>query len=700
MKCSNCGEELNDGTVFCPHCGAKVEAQENVAQEPIQEVNEPITQNVAEENESIVEEPVQQPVETVNEPVMEQYTEPVQQSIEEPVMQQNVAQQPIMEQPVMQEPVQQPAVEEPSMQAAPQAETKVETKSNNKRPSIITLVAIIAAIVLVGIIACVLLFGSKSPEKIYKGLIKEAINTSIAGESALANSANITTGFSISTNIDEVEEMMDGLNANVNVQYDRAAQQAVVAADVKKGTDNFLNLKAMADLKEKYAVVGEDNLFSKLVKVDIPDEFYDEMKEYLGDNYTFEVDAKRQKTIANKINAAAEKYMKAEWFSKEKVATEIDGKTKKVTDNCMKITGPELTEYIKNVVVALRMDNEFLNCFDKRDEVIEVLDQIEDSAEDFDDEDMTYTIHLFTGSMNKFMGLAMVQRDEYYEDEDIIEVVKKSEKQYEIDIEQNYYGEVEVLQKIIVDINKNSKKEKDFTVNVDVEDEGYIKVNVNMSEEYNKSLQLLDAASAVKYEELSEDDMQEIYDNLEKSPLYDYISAYTKVSTPTTDGRELPKGVTISQGENFVLSYDDDVIIFEVPNSLEYAYSGNSYLRYTKEDKSGKYANIDVECNYDTIKTFEESLDYYKKSYEDDEDYIDVKLSDAQKIEVDGRTYFKRDFTYTYDGSYSKITRKYTYYYTEINDEYVYSVEVSDDDGIVTDSEIEKLLTITVKLAD
>ena len=69
MKCSNCGEELNDGTVFCPHCGAKVEAQENVAQEPIQEVNEPITQNVAEENESIVEEPVQQPVETVNEPV-------------------------------------------------------------------------------------------------------------------------------------------------------------------------------------------------------------------------------------------------------------------------------------------------------------------------------------------------------------------------------------------------------------------------------------------------------------------------------------------------------------------------------------------------------------------------------------------------------------------------------------------------------
>jgi hypothetical protein len=84
----------------------------------------------------------------------------------------------------------------------------------------------------------------------------------------------------------------------------------------------------------------------------------------------------------------------------------------------MKITGPELTEYIKNVVVALRMDNEFLNCFDKRDEVIEVLDQIEDSAEDFDDEDMTYTIHLFTGSMNKFMGLAMVQRDEYYEDEE------------------------------------------------------------------------------------------------------------------------------------------------------------------------------------------------------------------------------------------------------------------------------------------
>ena len=683
MKCSNCGEELNDGTVFCPHCGAKVEAQENVAQEPIPEENEPIVENVVQqESAPIVEEPVAAPVQepAAAQPVFEQ---PVQQPI-----QQNV-----------QQTVQQPVYEQPVAQAAPQAEVKTETKAKDKRPSVFTLVGIVAAVLVVGIIACIALFGSKSPEKIYKGLIKDALSNSIAGEAVTSNTGNIKTGVTISTNMDDFEDELDGINADVNLQYDRAKKQAVIFANVTKGTSKYLNLKAMADLTEKYAVIGEDNLYNKLVKVDLPEEVDEYLENYLGKDYTFEVDAKNQKTIANKIYAAIEKYTKKEWFTKETLTTEIDGKNKKVTDNCLKITGPELAELMKNVVTDLRMDNGYLNCFRNRDTVVSSLDQVEDMAENLDDEDMIYTVHLYTAG-NKFMGLAMVQRDDYYGDEDIIEIVKKSDKQYEIDIEQNYYGEVEVVETILIDINKDSKKDKDYTITLKNEYDEEMKVNITLSQEYGKNIELLDASSAVKYEDLSEDDLEELYENLQDSDLYDLIEPVLGTSVSTGDGRSLPKGVTVGANQNYVMSYDDDVVIFNVPNSLENSYTGRSFISYNKEDRNGGYASIDVTISYDDIESYEDELEDYLERIQNDDYYKDAKLTDPETIKVGDRTFYMRELTYKYSDLDGEV-RHYKHYYTKINDDYIYTVEIKDeDDQLVTNSEIEKLLTIDVVLAD
>lgn len=677
MKCSNCGEELNDGSVFCPHCGAKVEAQENVAQEPIQEVNEPVVENVVQqESAPIVEEPVAAPVQ---EPVA---TQPVyEQTVQQPVQQ--TVQQPVSEQPVA--------------QATPQAEVKTETKAKDKRPSIFTLIGIVAAVIVVGIIACVALFGSKSPEKIYKGIIKNALS-SIHGEAATSNTGNIKTGITISTNMDDFEDELDGINADVNVQYDRAKKQAVIFANVTKGTSKYLNAKAMADLTEKYAIIGEDNLYSKLVKVDLPENVDEYLENYLGKDYTFEVDAKNQKTIANKIYSAIEKYTKKEWFTKETLTTEIDGKNKKVTDNCLKITGPELAELIKNVATDLRMDNGYLNCFRNRDTVVNSLDQVEDMADNLDDEDMIYTVHLYT-SGNKFMGLAMVKRDDYYGDEDIIEIVKKSDKQYEIDIEQNYNGKLEVVETIIIDINKDSKKDKDFTITAKNDYDEEMKVNITLSQEYGKSIELLDATSAVKYEDLSEDDLQEIYDNLQDSDLYDLIGPVLSSSSNSNDGRRLPKGVTIGANQNYLITYDDVVIIFNVPNSLESSYEGTSIISYNKNDRTGAYSNVNLSYSYQDVEEYSDWLEERKADLADYEYYSDVKLTDEETIKVGNRTFYMRELTYKYTDLDGAVSHE-KYYYTTIDDSYIYTVIVKDDEGIITDSEIEKLLTIEVVSAD
>lgn len=678
MKCSNCGNEVDQNTAYCPFCGTKVDAEP--AQAPVQPVQEPVAAPV---QEPIVEQPVQP---TYQEPVQEQ---PVQAPVQEPVYEHPVKvtlEQPVVEQPVQQaQPAQQTQT---TYQASPK--TSTTSKEGNRR-SLITIICIVAAVALVACILCLTLFGSKSPEKIYKGLISEAVNEAIAGESVTANSAKVTMSLETSTNIDEMKDVLDGARIAADVQYDRAAQQAVVALDVEKGRDKYLNLKAMGDLANEYVVVGEENLFSKLIKAEIPEEFYDELEDYLGKDYTFEVDAAARKKAAKILNSTLEDNMKDEWFSKEKITTQENGK---LTDNMLTIRETELEDFVIAVVKSLRVNNDFLSCFADRDEIVDILDGIEDEFDGMSDEDVVYTFHIYNKSFNKFVGAAVVQKDEYYDREEIVEVEKKSKKEYEIRVEENRYGELEVIQTIDVVVNKLNKNDADVEINMDIEDVGYIKLNVVVSAVYNKGIELLDASSAVDYEDLTEDDMQEIMDNLENSPIYDIVEDYITPTTTSSD-RTIPSGLTLLPGQSFVESYDDDIIVFNVPNSFEEDYGGSSYVRFSKEDKTKYTAYIDVDCEWDSLDEYRDEIENLLDWYTEEDGYSKVSLSKEETVEVGDYTFYKRVFKYTY-GSYTTIR---TYYYTPITDEYTYAVEIDDDDQIVTESEIEKLLTIDVTLA-
>ena len=687
MKCSNCGNEVDPNSAYCPVCGTKVGAE--ATPNPVEQASEPVVDNgyVAPAQEPIVEEPIQQQPVQEEIPVQQPVT-PAQEPVQQPV-------QPVVEQPVQQT-VQQ-TVQQPVQQAQPTYQAAPEPKKANggSKHSVITLACIIAAVAVVIGVLCLVLFGAKSPEKIYKGMLSKAINESLAGEAMTANTANITSAITISTDIDDAKDMLDGLSIDANVQYDKAAQQAVVALNVAKGKEKYLNLRAMGDLINKVAAVEETNLYKKMVKADIPDEFYDALEEVLGKDYTFESDASACKKAAKILYSTIESNIKPEWFSKEKVTTQENGK---LTDNILTIRETELEDVIVATVKSLRTNNDFLNCFTYRDEIVDMLDSIQDEVEDMSDEDVVYTIHYYTKG-NKFAGAAIVHKDEYYEEEEIIEIEKKSKKEYEIRFEENDGRDLEVLQTIKVVVNKLEKNNVDVEVTMEVEDEGYITIAMATTAKYNKAIELLDVDSAVDYTELTEDDIQEIMDNLEESPLYDLVEQYvgtaTSIGGGDDDTRTPPAGITLQPGQNFVASYDDDAVVFSVPNSFEEEYGGSSYVRFSKEDKTKYTAYIDVDCEWDSL---DEYRDYLKNSvsyYSEDNGYSNVKLSDEETVKVGDKSFYKRTFTYTY-GSY---TAKRTYYYTPVTEEYTYAIEIDDDDEIVTSSELEKLLTIQITLA-
>lgn len=665
MKCSKCNNEIEEGCAFCPSCGTKVEEVKETEEVKTQEESTEVkTQEVAEE------------------PVVETKEE---------------------NKDVVKEEVKKEEVKETVNVETP----KKEGSKEKQRHSVITMAIVMVAIILVVAIIAVVALCSKSSEKLFKGFIKSAITELYAGDAATSNSANINASVELSTDIKEIKEVVDGLKVATNVQYNLSDKQVVLGLNLDKKTDSYLSLNSMVDFKDNQVYLSEPNLYDKVIKVEIPEEYQDMIKEYLGEDDFAPVDKAVAKKAAKEIYSTIDANLSKDLFTSEKVTVNINGKDKKVTDNKLTITFEQLKSAVESTTKSLKMNNKFLECYKDRDQIIEALDVIEDAVDELDEEEITVTVHYYTsGLTNKFVGVAIVASNDYG-NEVIFEVVNTEKNVYEINLKETQYSSTETVATAKLVVNKSTDKEKDFSLSMDVEDEGNIQLRVVTSEVYNKGIEALNTSNAIEYTDITDEDYEEIYDNFMNSKLYEVFSPYLEDAVDslvpddesTSTNRDVPAGITLKDGQSFVESYDDDVIVFDVPATFEEEYAGLSYQRFSKEDKTKETAYIDVDCNWDTLEEYEDYIDSNVEYYNEEDGYKDVKVSDREELEVNGVKFYKKIFQYTYQSGSFSYTKTTTYYYTPITDEYVYSVEIDDEDGIVTDAEIKKMLTIDVTLS-
>lgn len=665
MKCSKCNNEIEEGCAFCPSCGTKVEEVKETEEVKTQEESTEVkTQEVAEE------------------PVVETKEE---------------------NKDVVKEEVKKEEVKETVNVETP----KKEGSKEKQRHSVITMAIVMVAIILVVAIIAVVALCSKSSEKLFKGFIKSAITELYAGDAATSNSANINASVELSTDIKEIKEVVDGLKVATNVQYNLSDKQVVLGLNLDKKTDSYLSLNSMVDFKDNQVYLSESNLYDKVIKVEIPEEYQDMIKEYLGEDDFAPVDKAVAKKAAKEIYSTIDANLSKDLFTSEKVTVNINGKDKKVTDNKLTITFEQLKSAVESTTKSLKMNNKFLECYKDRDQIIEALDVIEDAVDELDEEEITVTVHYYTsGLTNKFVGVAIVASNDYG-NEVIFEVVNTEKNVYEINLKETQYSSTETVATAKLVVNKSTNKEKDFSLSMDVEDEGNIQLRVVTSEVYNKGIEALNTSNAIEYTDITDEDYEEIYNNFMNSKLYEVFSPYLEDAVDslvpddesTSTNRDVPAGITLKDGQSFVESYDDDVIVFDVPATFEEEYAGLSYQRFSKEDKTKETAYIDVDCNWDTLEEYEDYIDSNVEYYNEEDGYKDVKVSDREELEVNGVKFYKKIFQYTYQSGSFSYTKTTTYYYTPITDEYVYSVEIDDEDGIVTDAEIKKMLTIDVTLS-
>lgn len=131
------------------------------------------------------------------------------------------------------------------------------------------------------------------------------------------------------------------------------------------------------------------------------------------------------------------------------------------------------------------------------------------------------------------------------------------------------------------------------------------------------------------------------------------------------------------------------MVKFSVPSTFEEEYSGNSYKSYSKNT-----VTVNVNAEYYTADEYTKKIDESLDNYKDKDEYKDFKISEVEEIEINGIKFNKKSLEYTsVSGEYSYVYSR-VYYYTKINDNYVYVVEIKDDSNIMTDNELNKFLTI------
>ncbi len=680
MKCSKCNNEIDENNAFCPFCGSPVEKEEPVAKESEEVVEAP------------VQEKVEEPVVETKEPIVET-KENVEEVVSNEIKKVNV------------------------VKTEKEEETKKETvkPASGNRHSVIT-IAILAVVAVLAVVSIILLvvLSSKDAEGLYKSAIKSAINELYVGEAATADSANLTTSVEISTNNAQIKDFVDGLKATANIQYDLDKNQYVVGLDLSKKSDSYLAASVMADIANNQVFVKENNLYDKVVKVEIPDEYKETVDEYAGE--VSNADKVATKKAANKISSAINDNLSKDLFKTQKVTVNISGKDKKVKDNTVTMTMQQFCDVVKNTAKTLRMDNSFLDLYEDRNSVVSALDSLEDYVDDAIEsmegtaEDVTITVHYYTSGLgNKFVGAAVVFSAGY--NEAYLEIINTAKNTYEINFKGVAYGSTQELGSATVVVNKSTKKEKDITVSAEIEDFGKISVNFVTSSVYNKGITAMDTANAIDVESMSQDDLETIYDNFTNSKLYELLednfgdlSDYFNIggldtpddSSVSTD-KKLPKGVTLKNNQYYVLTYDDDAILYNVPSSLKMYADDENYVLYSKEDKDYNRADVDVTAYLDFDEVEEDIKDRYDSLSEETDYYKNVKLSDTKTVKVGDYTFTTAILTY--ESSYGdKYEEKY--YYTKISDDYAYYLTVENsEDMSITESEIKDLLTLDVHLA-
>lgn len=582
----------------------------------------------------------------------------------------------------------------------------IEDKKNNGKKAPLLVAAILIVAIIIGLVYYFTIY--TKPNQIYKRLIAAGIN-SYTKQVKNANYDTTKTTLNLSAKLDtdtndieqDILDLINNINIGIEAQTDSDAKKMIVNLKSDYNDEKLIDLQFYTDAKEEKTYIKAENLLNKYIELeDLDSEIYSSFNEFL-DNQKMTVGQKQKFKKAMKIlKTELTNVVKEEYCSSQREDINVNGKTINANKNIIKMNEKQLKEELTKVFENLKSNADFINCFENESDITNSIEEIIDNLKDMDDdEDVVIEIAVYTRGV--LQNIEKVSLGSYEEENEVskIDITKTDKNIYsyvisDADNDTSYTGTVMLERK---DNNEGMLK-----LSADIPEIGNLELNIEYKQNLNENIDEIDVSNSVNMSELTDEDSKTLQDNLEKSKLYELIkkisgSSYVNElnSGIEEDDKEdeLEDQTKISTQENEIVTYDNKYkVAFKIPAGYEITYSENDNKTLEKDETTIDILTTPV--NKDEY--YKNSVEEDKEYYESDSDYKNVKLSDVQTMDVNGRTFYYVTLSYEYADFDEDTVYKTKYVWTEISDDNVLYLEIDEPDG-VNDNELKDLLTIDIK---
>ena len=443
------------------------------------------------------------------------------------------------------EPIVAPSVE-PTVTSEPVQSTNTGFEDVNKKSKAGIIIAIIVVILLgVGGYFAYNMFFAKSP---YENAITNAFK--------LLKSGNLSDPFKVTTTV-KIESSSEDYSFLGDYSFDYA-----IAMDAKNGTS-----LATFNLNEKGTSILDVLAYLKDGKAYVQSKKLTD-KTYYFDNVDFKEMTNEEdlRVLADAFEDALIAALKDEKETKKDAKISVGGKSIDVTENIYTIDKNNMGRVTKNSIDSLLSNEEAIKVLAKITdaEVSDIKKHLEDAKnEDYSNYSTTASISIYTkGFLKTFAGFSLSEDkteviryvvdgdNESFvmflgSDKDKFTVDADGEK---ADIKLVFGGETLATGKVTY---------KENYANIVLEIQEYGKITIEVKKEDNVKIDSIDTSKAVKYEDISQEDLESIMTKLNE--IYEKTEAYSKLESYMNSNTSYIDDTTSS----------DDDWSFNFDNSLE-----------------------------------------------------------------------------------------------------------------------------------
>ena len=322
-------------------------------------------------------------------------------------------------------------------------------------------------------------------------------------------SGNLEIDYNIESTDSTLKEMIDAFNGlSVVANYKMDTENKILQTELKTTYKNEKLIDANIYMQDKKSFVQLPGVFEKYINVDISEDY--------DDIFNTTKNTKESKVIVKSVNKAFQKSLKKEYLTSENKTITIDDKKTKTTKISMELNDKKLAKISKDFLTYLKDDQEFIKATNSISETKNTKEEIEGLIDEisFDNKSKTtMTVSIYCKGILKEVVRYEV---ELKQDEETYNIaVTKHKDKYDFKIKQ---------EDVIISKGTIIKDKEKISIEASLIGLGNATINITNKEEKNPTINKKEIKDSVKYEDLTEKQMQDIATKLLQNKGFEKLS--------------------------------------------------------------------------------------------------------------------------------------------------------------------------------